>query len=141
VILTVITGLPGSGKSYYAAEFVKGTDTVLLDDPMERGKSSLRKEVEKVLKAGTTAVIVDPNLVNEQNRQAFLKVVKAKPHLTVLWIFFENSPDACRINVARRQKAGDKRDVEASIYVLSKSYSIPKDELVEIVPVWAMEAL
>ena len=137
MILTVITGLPGSGKSHYAAEFVRGTDTVLLDDPMEGGKSSLRQEVEKVLESQTTAVIVDPNLVIAQNREAFLKLVKIKAHLVVLWIFFENNPDACRANVARRQTKGDERDVEASIYVLSKAYSLPTgDEHFEVVPVW-----
>jgi hypothetical protein len=113
--ITLVAGLPGSGKSTLAKQVLQ-QGGFLLDDPVRPD------EID-----GFTAdhvVICDINLCVHRVRQAALaQLHKRYPGATIEWIFFENDPEACLVNVMARN---DGRVVHDAIGVMSLLYTIPE---------------
>lgn len=119
--VTIIVGLPGSGKTHLA-ESLKRNDhtknTVVFDDPAIIDIP----ECNAAVREGKNVIMTHPNFC----RPADLLVATSTFEswgATVSVIYFENNPDACLANVERRN---DGRKVRNYIRDLSLTYEVPK---------------
>lgn len=127
--LTFIVGLPGSGKSKYAAKTFGGA--VIIDDANRIPEAT--KLIEQTLLAGKDCIVIDPLLCYPHVKQTALNWLK-EHKLTAQWLFFSNEPQACLNNIRRRQATGDDRKVIGFISEATKAYVPPVDA--KIIPVY-----
>lgn len=127
--ITLLIGLPGSGKSdYISKNFNKGEYTVV-DDPRKAGDIPL--EFDNHL------IIADCHLCREQSMNGFKSFAEKNfPDIPINYIYFENNPEQCFKNAAFRN---DGRIVEPTIRHMSKTYTIP--EGVTAIPVFNTDTL
>lgn len=121
--ITMIIGLPGSGKSELAKNMLL-ENSIIIDDPKD-----LEKDVLNKLKGKTYAevIITDPWMCIESARdQAEAILFYNFPEASFLSIFFENDLQACEENIKRRQRQGDTRNIGNQAKYFSKRYSIPQ---------------
>jgi len=119
--LTLIVGLPGSGKTYLGEEISTKTGATFIDDP---------KEVS-VPNSGDV-VISDCFFCRSQTLESAIE--KLSPNFDkVAVIYFENDPVACRKNVEFRD---DGREVSSFITISSEKYFPPSNAI----PVWNKES-
>jgi hypothetical protein len=119
-----ITGLPASGKTFYAM-MCKGPNDLVLDDLNDKNLliQALTQDYQAIY-------ITDPYFCLTHVRShinAFLKENNLEPE----WVFFENNKEKCLINVDYRN---DGRKVTDFIDLLSPRYTIPIDVIP--VPIW-----
>jgi hypothetical protein len=138
-ILTIVCGLPGSGKSEWITEH-KSQFTFISDDFF---KGAIRDEnpggtsfwygrdyAELIvhLKKGESCCISDIIFCKSESRTGsetwFPDVVKG---LTLDWLFFENDPDACACNIQRayETEGRDPKERLKSLCRLKADYIIP----------------
>jgi hypothetical protein len=129
--IVCVVGLPGSGKTHHMLEN-RGVDDVFVDDP----KLFLAyKWTPQQLAEVNTLWIADPYFcIPEVRAQAEHKLIESYG-VSPTWIFFENDPEACMKNVARRN---DGRKVRGLIHALKGRYEIPPGATV--IPVWRPES-
>ena len=124
--ITVLVGLPGSGKSWLGSEMLKasqGPTTLFLDDVSQAG--GVQKVLEAVSAGAQHIILSDPHLCVPENRLKAEEILASTGYI-VKWMFFENAPLKCEINVRHRQiTQGDSRKVSVFIRELSKQYIIP----------------
>ncbi len=114
--LTLIAGLPGSGKTSLL-RCMNEDGAVCIDDI--RDLSDLPKQRVPWL------AISDVNFCRQDVRGAAeIEIGRRFGPVDLEWIFFENDPDQCRANAIGRN---DGRDVHADIDALSRAYNIPED--------------
>lgn len=112
--ITLIVGLPGSGKTYLANQ-MKQEGEELIDDI---------KSVDQLPESGSM-IITDPHLCvpsTLDNALAFLK--RRYPYHIFEIVFFENDLEKALANVERRD---DGRKVTAFATRLASIYNPPKD--------------
>lgn len=112
-MITIIIGLPGSGKS----ELAKTLPGILYDDP----KTPEELEAIKLWHSqGFDIVITDPHLcLPEVEKRARLHFPDAT------YIYFQNDPVQCIINARGREG----KEVEQFIKLLTQYYNPPSDAL------------
>ena len=109
--ITLIIGLPGSGKSYYA-NTLGGT---VIDDPKNLSEISDHK-CEHL-------IITDPNLCSTDTLLCAEAILKSLYNVKdIEKIYFENDPEQCLKNAINRK---DKK-VDNFIKQYSKIYKIPE---------------
>lgn len=120
----IIVGLPGSGKTYLAEHDPLG---VLFDDPAACDESF--QELKKIILSGQDVTITDVFNIEETSRTITMSTLLAwNPQAEISWIFFENDPQACIANTARRN---DGRIVSAGfINDASRHYETPENATV-----------
>lgn len=106
--VTLLIGLPGSGKSYLGNKLSSN----FIDDP----------KVRPVLN-GKDLVVADLNFCIEKNRESAINYFEERGYI-VECVYFENNPKKCKKNVEYRD---DGRKVLCSIDIYSKLYKIPKN--------------
>lgn len=117
--ITLVAGLPGSGKTYLLRALAE-QGAMCIDDP--RALSELPADPIDWL------AIADPNFCRASNREAAEKTLTTRYGSPVFeWLFFENDPETCSGNAIRRD---DGRDVQPDILALSRTYRIPADAVV-----------
>lgn len=122
--ITVLVGLPGSGKTYLGNS-LQNESRIYIDDIRKDSLRTLKDLVEK--QRFPDIIISDVWLCLEKDRGfASGWFSKHAPDYEVEWIFFENSPEKCLANVKRRNANGDCRKVEGLIRQLAKEYVIPE---------------
>lgn len=117
--VALIVGLPGSGKTYLAQEYV-ARGYVLFDDP-KTGDHNHRDAILAAVRLGQDVVVCDPHLCVQTVQQAagtLLRVLGAD----IEWVYFENDPVTCARNIRYRN---DGRVVSDSLRMLSRHYHIP----------------
>lgn len=126
--ITLLVGLPCSGKTHLANEMAKLGQYVILDD------ISHNKELFKLMflsgKPDNTddIIITDYSLCNPLTRKACESLLdRLFPDYEIYWIYFENNPEKCHNNAKRR--TGESRKVDNLIDLLSKQYTIPSDKV------------
>ena len=133
--ITVIVGLPGSGKTHLGQHLVSQTGGMFIDDV---DKSGGLEAVSKAINSGVAHLVLsDPNLcekVNQKNARSFLNFNARTKGYNVSWIYFENNVEKCRNNVVHRATNGDNRRVDGAIKLWSNIYYIPEDA--NVVGVW-----
>jgi len=91
-----IVGLPGSGNSTLANQMSKEDGRIIIDDPKD-----FKKEVVPFL--DKDIIVTDPTLCFEESRNSAAKKLKEfNPDLKLDWIYFENDPEQCLLNVKSR---------------------------------------
>lgn len=115
--ITLLIGLPGSGKSHYIKEHFHSTDYTVIDDP--KMPSDFPDTFDKHL------VIADCHLCRSAVLESFHFFAQRKyPDAKINLIYFENNPMQCFKNVDYRN---DGRDVKLTIQYASKKYVVPED--------------
>jgi len=134
--LTVVIGMPGSGKTTYMKSVLVENPEVLLfddyqnesyDDDGDPKRSKYYKTLIEGLKQGKTALVSDIRYCSQYELNLFLSaVLSAAPNSHVEYRYFENNPDKCRANVITRGRAKDRIEKELEwIEKLSVQYSVP----------------
>lgn len=140
-MLTIVVGLPGSGKTHLAViEFLKDRHLSIYEDFLGGGLPWARSLLDGLVNAIRLhrPVMANDALLCLGPRRAEFQLAIA-PHLTpeypARWVYFANSPETCRRNVERRFRAEGARspgDAAARrwsdltlIDALAPSYCIP----------------
>jgi len=129
--VTLIVGLPGSGKTFLAHDLARSEDARVFDDMKMSDLKDIRKDI---LRHKKNMILVSPQLCFEATRKLVEATVK-EWGATVQVIYFENDPEQCLKNVESRD---DGRKVYFFIRDVSKEYKIPEDVNV-ICRVWRPE--
>jgi len=117
--ITVLVGLPGSGKSYYIKQN-SDSKTIIVDDPKNAN--------ELPDKLTSDLIIADCHLCREKTRESLHKILQIRyQKAEINYVFFENNPEQCLQNVKFRN---DGRFVEPTIKNYSKEYNIPDNATV-----------
>lgn len=130
ISITLLVGLPGSGKRELADTLKAGLDNVvIINEP--RHFSDLTRYPGKDL------IIADSYLCLKEVQQNAAEVIKILwPGTEPTWIFFQNNLGKCRLNATGRGSV-------ALAEYLSARYSIPpkyQGTLVSVVSKWDPEA-
>lgn len=134
---TIISGLPGSSKSFLANKLLEeNPNQVLLDDISRLLRVSHRGlkyyEVVAQFVEYDSFILSDPAFCEEPFRfQVIKELEEIFREVSFSFIYFENDPEQCLRNVALRD---DGRKVEKYIKKLSQTYKIP--EGIRPIPVW-----
>jgi hypothetical protein len=135
VPLTVVIGLPGSGKTRYLDSLVR--DGVVANEharddyhahaPDMRPESSLHfAELVSALTAGETCVIADVSFCYDDQLETVLAALRAQiPDLAVQHVYFANDPKSCAENVESDTTRNDRDARRAKIADLSQRYTPP----------------
>ena len=112
--LIVVTGLPGSGKTFHLPRIKKEHDAQFLRDSFKKNAffhqsavTSSRHYVDMVceLRAGRNCVISDCEFCKKEVRKELTEVVTYHvPNVEIVWICFENNPEQCCKNVISSQR-------------------------------------
>lgn len=108
--ITLIIGLPGSGKTYLASKMTG----YIIDDI---------KSITQLINTSQDIVISDVNFCDDKILQKSISMLgKRYPTHTISCIYFENNPEKCRQNVIYRN---DGRNVEGTIARFTPIYNPP----------------
>lgn len=119
MMITCVVGLPGSGKSHHICSNRSHQDWVTDDI-----QSLISLPHELSVYVLHTLWIADPFFCISSTRQKATKILVDKYGVSPEWIYFENAPEKCKVNVQHRP---DGRKVLGLINSLSKVYEIPPD--------------
>lgn len=120
-----MTGLPGSGKSCWAHDYLlTEADWYMIDDPRSLYQLPSKKGL---MKLDLNLMIVDPHLCDPKAQESCEKFIHSEYDATPEWVCFENDPVQCKLNVLKRN---DRRKVLGMIHMMSQVYVIPPRALV-----------
>jgi hypothetical protein len=140
--LTVIVGLPGSGKSHYMHQHGASCQGVCAEDYMADSRdnsSELRHSrhhdaLIRALRDGKDCMIADIEFCRLEKQDKLTSLIAAHvPGAAITWICFENDPVQSKLNAERRGRADIAAEL-AKIDELSKVYHVPSNA--RRLPVW-----
>lgn len=115
MIITLIIGLPGSGKTWYARNVLGGT---IVDDI---------QDLKDLPNINDDFTIIDVNFCDQRILNQAKHMLRLKyTNVSFQEIYFENNPKKARRNVERRN---DGRNVEGTIKRFTAIYNPPHDAL------------
>jgi hypothetical protein len=119
-ILTIIVGLPGSGKTTFAKQYLK--DHEIFDDFIS-DFFTVKKKIMRGLKNKHKICITDPRLCDFNTYDGFLNEFKEQlPTSHIKTICFKNDEKSCIVNVGNNDKK--KKDIHkySKIYDIENGY-------------------
>jgi predicted kinase len=140
--VTVVVGLPGSGKSHLVDRVRQSCAGVCVEDyhanahnhSPEITASMHYPALIQALRSGNERVIADVAFTDTWRREELARVISADvAGVTVAWVFFANDLDRCVANIQRRARQTSADEVQLARR-LSPRYFIPHGAAV--VPVW-----
>lgn len=140
--LTIVVGLPGSGKSHLIREYAAAHPAALVVDDYHAAPHHDSPAVEDAraypelvaaLRAGRDALVADIAFTDAAARDEFARVLGAEPGVVLAWVFFENDLAACLANIARRDRAS-RADEEWAAREFAPGYVVPPGVVPR--PVW-----
>ena len=134
--VTLLVGLPGSGKTTVGNFFIEKHNTIgkgiFIDDIgvlTQDAKSyllNIDKEIDYI-------IISDVYFCKEKVLQAAKNlIIEIFSNVEVEILYFENNPEKCLYNVKEREKNGDNRKVDGLIKLLSKDYNVSTEKVIKI---------
>jgi predicted kinase len=112
--LTIVVGLPGSGKSEYIREYRAADPAALVVDDYHAGARDDSPAVTAgraypdlitILRDGRDALVADIAFTDTWRREELARVVTSDvPGVVLDWVYFENDLTACLANIARRNR-------------------------------------
>jgi len=142
--ITIIIGLPGSGKTTYIKNNLeKFKDTIICDDYYKSSynhshnfeDSIYYQDLRRALEDGKSVILSDiawckfeRRILLEKNIQNILKDFGIKTE--IIFICFENNPEACKKNVLRRSRDGRVERELKFIDEVSVQYVIPQNSII-----------
>lgn len=134
MIITLVIGLPGSGKTTFVRNTKQSTD-VCVDDPTDLNK--VYQLCDAAYSAGNNVYISDPKLcVGSILRDAVTLLKKRYTTAELQFIFFENNPEQCIANARSRLKTEPHKTTENLIIKLSSQYRPNEVYEGNVVPVY-----
>ena len=129
--ITLLVGLPGSGKSTIGQQMAESNNALFIDDISLLIKSDAPEYIaNRANELGKKHIIIsDVNFCIDKIRNTAISQLELAFNMRTNVIFFENSPDKCLKNIERRISLGDKRKVKNLVKMLADEYKIPKDSL------------
>jgi predicted kinase len=121
--ITLIVGLPGSGKTTLANSMMN-SESFLIDDP-----SREEKPFVKALESGRSEIIICDPLLTITKKEVVISFLLKKfgEDIDITWIYYENDPVAAWKNHEARNKV-DYRNINKEMFDhMSKKYVIPTD--------------
>ena len=140
-----VAGLPGAGKSMYAAQLAGALDAEHIDDFKagainDNPNFNFSRHFQTLISgliAGRTFIVADIDFcVRQSRKQAEYCVRSLVPDAHIEWHCFENDPDQCSANVVNRA-AETKRDLAAELELIrfyASRYDVPEGAVV--ISVW-----
>ncbi len=118
--ITLIAGLPGSGKTHLAQSLVSYPPhrVWLVDDIKDISQLVGVDHMQQI----DHLIVTDPHFCRTSTRQSAEDLLGQRYKCPINWIFFENDPGQCEINVLYRN---DGRQVRGMIHAMSKIYTVP----------------
>lgn len=118
--ITLIIGLPGSGKSFLGTKLAKETGATFIDD------IKTTTELELSFTQNKDIIIADMALCSKPTREACIGILNKMAsdtniNIIINKIFFENNPTKAHRLVFHRN---DGREVDKAIIGMSKDYII-----------------
>jgi hypothetical protein len=112
--LTMVIGLPGSGKSRYTDEHAKGGVKGFSDVMSPSGRRPNKVEaVALALQGGQDVIGDDVSWCEEQRRNDFIGHIKAMvPNVEIEFVYFEASPQKCGMNLMIDFMGNTRTDLE-----------------------------
>jgi predicted kinase len=123
----VIVGLPGSGKSHYAARLAEKSGAIIFDDASKNYICPI--DIMKDIIQHEDVILIDPMLCFQGVRDKAEQVLE-EYGVETEWVFFENDPERCAENAAARAD----KNVGPDIRAMSSFYCVPQDIIP--LPVW-----
>jgi len=137
--ITIIIGLPGSGKSTYIKNNSdKFKNAVICDDyhkssydhSHEFKDSVYYQDLQKALKNSKDVVLTDIIWCKAERLKILEKEINAiinklKLIVNIKFVYFENNPNACKINILKRNRTETVEKELKLVNELSKGYTIP----------------
>ena len=114
--ITFITGLCGSGKTYYSEQLKKKTGALLFEGI---GKGIENNEnwliIVSHLKNGNDCVVEEMDFCFQKPRDSVIKYILGNtPDTEIKWVCFENDLDSANWNVRQRT---NKADINGHLYI------------------------
>lgn len=141
-VLTVVVGLPGSGKSTFVEKMkLEGAGFCVHDFHADAYMNSPQVEhsrhypdLVRNLHCGVDCVIADIAFCDPARRVSLEQTLQGEiPNLRITWTYFENAPEKCARNIKRRARSSLAADMDA-LWKHSAVYRIPHG--VSIIPVY-----
>jgi len=143
--LTVIVGLPGSGKSTLVEKMKReGAGFCVHDFHANAHMNSPLVEhsrhygdLIRSLRRGTDCVIADIAFCEPARRDNLERAVAREiPALRIEWVYFENAPETCAHNIKTRARSSSASDLR-ELARLTALYILPS----EVVPIPVIQAV
>jgi len=132
--LTVVVGLPGSGKSHLLCQLRESCTGLTVEDYHKNARSDSSlvtasrhyADLVRALREGRDCAIADVAFTDRRRRREVEKVFRRDvPGLSLDWVFFANDLEACVANIRRR--GHPEADLEERVATtLSATYVIPR---------------
>jgi HAD superfamily hydrolase (TIGR01662 family) len=101
-LITMLIGLPGTGKSHHVSEKFAGDGTVVLSRDKEGGQvASLLPKLEKALSDGARHVVLDCTFVDATSRAPFVAAARQR-QVPIEAVFFDAAPEIAQFNICWR---------------------------------------
>jgi len=117
--VTILVGLPGSGKMLYASNItIEGFPRIYMDNIRDD------EIFLQTMHDGYSIIIADPVLCLTSARNITYRNIKAKGYLCS-WNYFDNNLERCWANIVKRKE--EKKYPYKLLKWLSSQYKIPTD--------------
>lgn len=140
-MITLIAGLPGSGKSHWIADEVARTGSVNFDDFRANSfgndpriaRSSKLPDLRQAITMGLSALVSDIAFCEAAMRAEMEQLLEQEfPRVPHAWLFFEADAGQCRRNLEDDPEGNSER--LGMLKRFAPGYKIPPGA--EVLPVW-----
>lgn len=119
--LIIIVGLFGSGKTTLMNQIARGKNIRKFDDLTDFGKPIFH------LYRGGDCIITTFSILNVKDSHIINKIIRDfVPNATIEWIWFENNPEQCKINIKKRKGPEMNKELEG-VDRFSPRYKVPEN--------------